>query len=99
MNNTTITMSIHKRYEYTKIVIESILDSMDYCGLNLPILFSIDYHDDKIVDLKATNLFIAGIDKDYVTFKKYENSKHDILNDTCRNEAFKEIISFIESNI
>lgn len=71
--------------------------SMSYF-YDIPSLFLVS-GDDKIVDLKATNLFIAGIDKDYVTFKKYENSKHDILNDTCRNEAFKEIISFIESNI
>lgn len=51
MNDTTITMSVHKRYDYTKIVIQSIVDSMDYCDINLPVLFSIDYHDDKIVDL------------------------------------------------
>lgn len=71
--------------------------SMSYF-YDVPSLFLLS-GDDKIVDEKVTNLFIAGIDKDLVTFKRYEHSKHDILNDTCRTRAFKEIINYIESKI
>lgn len=71
--------------------------SMSYF-YDVPSLFLLS-GDDKIVDLKVTQLFIAGIDKDLVTFKKFEQSKHDLLNDTCRSEAFKVIIKFIESKI
>lgn len=62
---------------------------------DVPSLFLLSPND-IIVDTKVTELFIAGIDKKLVSFKKYKNCMHDILNDTCRNDAFKEIINFIE---
>ncbi len=34
-----------------------------------------------------------------VQMKLYENCRHEILNDTCRDEVFKDIIDFCEANI
>ena len=48
--------------------------------------------EDKVVDNKKTRLFIAGMDKTRVKIKEYPQMKHDILNETCRNEVFFEII-------
>lgn len=47
-------MSVHKRFDYTKRVINSIITSMDYSKTQLPVIFSIDYFDDKIVNLIET---------------------------------------------
>lgn len=52
---------------------------------------------DKIVNVKAARLFVRGADKHIVTEKYYPQARHDILNDTCRADVFKEIISFIKT--
>lgn len=54
--------------------------------------------DDRVVDNEKTQLFITGMDKNLVKVKYYPNMRHDILNETCRNEVFQEIIKYIETN-
>lgn len=51
---------------------------------------------DEVVDPLTTELFMAGIDKELLTKSNYKNMKHDILNETCRSEVFKEIIAYIK---
>jgi lysophospholipase len=53
--------------------------------------------DDRLVDNEKTRLFITGMDKKKVKSLEYPNMCHDILNETCRNEVFQEIIKYIEN--
>ncbi|MBD65630.1 MAG: hypothetical protein CME62_10520 [Halobacteriovoraceae bacterium] len=53
--------------------------------------------DDRVVDNEKTRLFITGMDKSKVVSKEYPNMCHDILNETCRNDVFREIINHIKS--
>jgi alpha-beta hydrolase superfamily lysophospholipase len=55
--------------------------------------------EDKLVDNRKARLFIAGMDKSRVKIKEYPKMRHDILNETCRNEVFLEIISYIKNNL
>lgn len=65
--------------------------------IDVPIHFQLS-DDDEIVNLDATLSFIKGIKKELVTKTYYNGAKHDLYNETCRNEVFKEIISYIEKN-
>ena len=71
------------------------INSLSYF-LNIPCFFILS-GDDRIVDNEKTQLFITGMDKKLVKAKYYPNMRHDILNETCRNDVFQEIISYIES--
>lgn len=53
--------------------------------------------DDVVVDNDKTELFVTGIDKKLVVLLKYPKMKHDILNETCRIDVFKEIIKYIKN--
>lgn len=55
--------------------------------------------DDRVVDNQKADLFITGMDKSLVKVKKYTGARHDILNESCRKEVFREIISYIEERI
>jgi len=63
---------------------------------NKPSLFLIA-GDDKLVDPKATELFCKGATNKYVTTKIYTHAKHELLNETCRNEVFSCIMGYIEN--
>lgn len=52
--------------------------------------------EDVVVDIEKAKLFITGMDKSLVEVKFYQHAKHDILNETCRNDIFQEIITYIE---
>lgn len=62
----------------------------------IPCLFILS-GDDVVVDNDKSELFITGMDKSLVVKKNYPNMKHDILNETCRIDVFKEIIGYINS--
>lgn len=64
--------------------------------LDIPV-FCILSGDDVIVDHKVTKLFLSGLDKAKVKELYYPDSKHDILNETCRNQIFEEIIEYIQN--
>ncbi len=53
--------------------------------------------DDSIVDNEKTKLFISGLDKTKTKVSLYPNSKHDLLNDKDRSQAFKEISHYIKN--
>lgn len=55
--------------------------------------------EDKVVDNNKTRLFMAGMDKTRVELKEYPKMHHDILNETCRNEVFSAIISYIKNQL
>jgi len=55
--------------------------------------------DDRVVDNRKARLFIAGMDKSRVKIKEYPQMRHDILNETCRNEVFFEIITYIKKQL
>jgi alpha-beta hydrolase superfamily lysophospholipase len=38
------------------------------------------------------------MDKNIVKVKYYPNMRHDILNETCRIDVFREIIEYIENH-
>ena len=61
----------------------------------IPSLFILS-GDDRVVDNQKAQLFITGMDKELVSVKSYPKMKHDILNDTCRSDVFKEIIKYIK---
>lgn len=63
--------------------------------MDIPCFFILA-EDDRVVDNHKTKLFITGMDKKLVKVKLYPNTRHDILNETCRNEVFKDIINYIE---
>ena len=62
--------------------------------IQTPSLFLIS-GDDRVVDAEKTKLFISGMDKKFVRTLNYPKMRHDILNETCRKDVFKEIIKFI----
>ncbi len=51
---------------------------------------------DRLVDNEKTKLFITGMSKELVELKEYPRMLHDILNETCRSDVFREIIQYIE---
>ena len=51
---------------------------------------------DIIVNNEQTKLFTLGMKKKYVKQKEYKNTKHDLFNETCRKDVFKDIITYIE---
>lgn len=53
--------------------------------------------DDRVVDNDKTELYITGMKKSLVKVKRYPKMRHDILNETCRTDVFKEIIKHIEN--
>lgn len=61
----------------------------------IPSLFILS-GDDVVVDNDKAKLFITGMDKKLVQVKFYPKMKHDILNETCRIDVFKEIIAYIK---
>lgn len=63
--------------------------------IDIPLLFQIST-DDEIVSTETTLNFIKGIKKDLVQVTHYQEAKHDLYNETCRKEAFQEIIEYIE---
>ncbi len=63
--------------------------------INTPILFQLS-GDDEIVSNEATMSFIKGMKKNLVKISNYEEAKHDLYNETCRSDAFQEIIIYIE---
>lgn len=71
------------------------INSLSYF-LDTPCLFLLS-GDDRVVDNEKTQLFITGMNKKLVKAKYYPNMRHDILNETCRNDVFQEIINYIES--
>ena len=69
---------------------------------NLPVLF-VAGEDDPVGDygkgvLKAHEKFKAAGVKD-LSVKLYANSRHEILNDYCKDEVYKDILTFINSHI
>ncbi|MFT6633671.1 MAG: lysophospholipase [Bacteriovoracaceae bacterium] len=71
------------------------VNSLSYF-LTIPCFFILS-GDDRVVDNEKAQLFITGMDKNLVKVKYYPNMRHDILNETCRNDVFGEIINYIES--
>lgn len=55
--------------------------------------------DDRVVDNNKTRLFVAGMDKSRVKVQEYPKMRHDLLNETCRNEVFSAIISYIKNQL
>lgn len=53
--------------------------------------------DDVIVNAQSTKLFLSGLDHSRVKQLYYPDSKHDILNETCRFQVFQEIIEYIDN--
>ena len=53
--------------------------------------------DDRVVDREKTEVFLSGMEKDLLKRKFYPRMLHDLLNETCRSEVFKEIISYIKN--
>ena len=70
------------------------LNSLSYF-IKHPCLFLLS-GEDKVVDNKKTELFITGMDKKKVDVKYYPNMRHDLFNETCRDDVFKNVISFIK---
>jgi alpha-beta hydrolase superfamily lysophospholipase len=70
------------------------ISSLSYF-FDVPSLFILS-DNDKVVDNHKTKLFITGMDKELVKMKVFPNTKHDILNETCRNDVFQEIIDYIK---
>lgn len=70
------------------------INSLSYF-FNIPSLFILS-GDDRVVDNDKTKLFITGMNKEIVKVEYYPNMRHDILNETCRNDVFQEIISYID---
>lgn len=64
--------------------------------LQVPV-FCIVSGKDVIVDHNVTKLFLSGLDKAKVKELYYPDCKHDILNETCRNQIFQEIIEYIDT--
>ncbi len=62
--------------------------------LKVPTLFLVSGND-KVVNNEATELFIAGVDKNIAQALRYVDAKHDLLNETCARAVFQEIIDFI----
>lgn len=62
--------------------------------LKVPTLFLVSGKD-KVVNNEATELFIAGVDKNMAQTRRYSDAKHDLLNETCARAVFQEIIEFI----
>ena len=54
--------------------------------------------DDSVVDNEKAKLFVTGMDKKVAESKTYPNMKHDLLNETCRKDVFKEIIKWIKKS-
>lgn len=51
---------------------------------------------DMVVDNEKAQLFITGMKKSLVDVAYFMDAKHDILNDTCRSDAYSAIIEYIE---
>lgn len=71
------------------------INSISYF-FNYPTLFLLS-GDDRIVENEKTELFYAGMDKKRVRKVNFPNMRHDLLNETCRTQAFEEIIKDIEN--
>ncbi len=63
--------------------------------IEIPCFFLLSGHD-KLVDNEQTKLFITGMDKSLVQVKYYPDMYHDLLNETCRSDVFKEIMRYIK---
>ena len=59
---------------------------------------SVQGGDDSVVDNEKAKLFVTGMDKKVAESKTYPNMKHDLLNETCRKDVFKEIIKWIKKS-
>lgn len=70
------------------------INSISYF-FNYPTLFLLS-GDDRLVENEKAELFYAGMDKTKVRKVNFPKMRHDLLNETCRNQAFEEIISDIE---
>lgn len=73
------------------------VDSSSYF-FKYPSLFLLS-EDDRVVELEKTRLFLTGMDKKLADSKMYPKMRHDLLNETCRNEVFEEIINYIKKFI
>lgn len=71
------------------------INSVSYF-FNIPSLFMIS-GDDRVVEASKTELFYTGMDKKLAKKINYPTMRHDLLNETCRNEVFLEIINFIKA--
>ncbi len=89
-----ISKSISIKLGYETIQATKQISSLSYF-MDIPCFFILA-EDDRVVDNHKTKLFITGMDKKLVKVKLYPNTRHDILNETCRNEVFKDIINYIE---
>ncbi len=65
--------------------------------MSIPSLFLLS-GDDRVVSLDRTQLFVTGMDKEIVETRFYSTMKHDLLNETCRIEVFKEIITYLKKS-
>jgi len=70
------------------------VNSLSYF-FNFPTLFILS-DDDRLVDIEKVELFLTGMDKSLTQKKRYPKMRHDILNETCRSDVFREIIKYIE---
>ena len=61
--------------------------------LDIPTLFLISSLD-KVVDPKSTELFAVAMGKSLAKTIVYPGAKHDLFNETCRAEVFREVSEF-----
>jgi lysophospholipase len=94
MHDHLISKSVTIKLGLETILATRSINSLSYF-FNYPCLFILS-GDDQVVDNEKAELFITGMDKKLVKVKEYPGMKHDILNETCRNDVFKEIIKFID---
>jgi alpha-beta hydrolase superfamily lysophospholipase len=64
--------------------------------LKLPCLFLLSGNDE-VVDVDKTKLFIGGLDKATTKEVHYTKAKHDLFNETEREQVFQEIIDYIKN--
>lgn len=70
------------------------INSVSYF-FNYPSLFLLS-GDDRIVENEKSELFFTGMDKSISRKVEFPTMRHDLLNETCRTQAFEEIIKDIE---
>lgn len=70
------------------------INSLSYF-MEIPTMFLLSENDD-IIDIEKVDLFLRGMRKEIVKRVVIKDAKHDILNDSCRYEAFKEIINYLK---
>lgn len=93
MHDHLISKSITLRLGLETIEAARSITSLSYF-MQYPCLFVLS-GDDKVVNNDATELFIAGMDKAKAEVNFYDQMKHDILNESCRNDVFRGIIKYI----